>query len=69
MKTDVFSFLSSSCVSGSSFCILQQSGFDWDNPVSFCIGFPRYFTVLDDDARFRLCGVDLKVSSRGFATV
>ena len=36
--------------------------------LSFCIGFPCFFGVLDGYARCLLSAVDLKVSSRGFAT-
>ena len=36
--------------------------------MSFCIGFPRYFGVLDGYPCFHLCVVDLKFSGRGFAT-
>ena len=36
--------------------------------MSFCMGLFRYIGVLDDYARCRLCGVDLKVSCCGFAT-
>ena len=36
--------------------------------MPFCIGSRSYCGVLDGFARCRLCGVDLKVSSRGLDT-
>ena len=59
------------CFSGvlvGSLCIHRQSWFDGDDILSFRIVFPRFSGVLDGYARYRLCGVDWKVFSRGFAT-
>ena len=57
-----------SCAFVDTLCILQQSLFHGDDRVSFCMGFFRYHAMLDDYARCRLCGVDMKVSSRGLAS-
>ena len=51
----------------SNLCIHQQSWFDRVDLVLFCIGFLRYFGVLDGYARCCSCGVDLEFSGRGLA--
>ena len=61
-----------SCLIGWNWCLcfnvfLVFYWFDGDDLVSFCIGFPWYFGVFDSYARCWLCGVDVKVSTRGLA--
>ena len=67
MKTDIFVSMIS-CVLVGNLCTLRQSWFDGDDLVSFSIGYPRFFGVLDGYVRRGLCGADLKVSNCRLAT-